>query len=606
MENTHLDPAAQSGTTIPQEQEQEQAQNQTELQTSEEATTMTREDIIARIRTLIERPVEEVKDEIDNLKQNYYKAKRTDVENAYKAYIESGKPENEFVPEIDIFEEQLKELLSTFKERKAQYLQQLEELRGKNLARKNELLDELKAIIDVPDEVGKQYPRVQQLQQEFKAITDVPAQAVAELWKKYQLYTEQFYDLLKINKELRDYDFKKNLEIKEALCKAAEELAAQEDVVAAFKQLQQLHDEWRETGPVAKELRDALWERFKEASTTINKRYQTFFESRKEAEAQNEAAKTALCEEIEATTADLSEISGYAVWEEKTKAILNMQERWKEIGFASKKNNTLLFERFRQSCDKFFAAKAEFFKSAKESLNANLEKKRALCEKAEALKDSTEWKATSDVLIALQKEWKEVGPVAKKYSDAVWKRFNEACDYFFEQKKKALSSTREAENANLKTKREIIARLQAIDETTDDATAQEILRESTALWNATGHVPFRDKDKLYKEYQAALDALYGRLNISRNKNRMANFTTTIQQMGDNAQDKLYREREKLMRIYESKKNEIQTYENNKGFFNLSSSRAEHLVQELDRKIKKLHDEIDLIAQKIGLIDEKLQ
>ncbi len=606
MENTHLDPAAQSGTTIPQEQEQEQAQNQPELQTSEEATTMTREDIIARIRTLIERPVEEVKDEIDNLKQNYYKAKRTDVENAYKAYIESGKPENEFVPEIDTFEEQLKELLSTFKERKAQYLQQLEELRGKNLARKNELLDELKAIIDVPDEVGKQYPRVQQLQQEFKAITDVPAQAVAELWKKYQLYTEQFYDLLKINKELRDYDFKKNLEIKEALCKAAEELAAQEDVVAAFKQLQQLHDEWRETGPVAKELRDALWERFKEASTTINKRYQTFFESRKEAEAQNEAAKTALCEEIEATIADLSEISGYAVWEEKTKAILNMQERWKEIGFASKKNNTLLFERFRQSCDKFFAAKAEFFKSAKESLNANLEKKRALCEKAEALKDSTEWKATSDVLIALQKEWKEVGPVAKKYSDAVWKRFNEACDYFFEQKKKALSSTREAENTNLKTKREIIARLQAIDETTDDATAQEILRESTAAWNATGHVPFRDKDKLYKEYQAALDILYGRLNISRNKNRMANFTTTIQQMGDNAQDKLYREREKLMRIYESKKNEIQTYENNKGFFNLSSSRAEHLVQELDRKIKKLHDEIDLIAQKIGLIDEKLQ
>lgn len=606
MESTHLDPAAQSGTTIPQEQELEQAQNQPELQTSEEATTMTREDIIARIRMLIECPVEEVKDEIDNLKQNYYKAKRIDVENAYKAYIESGKPENGFVPEPDTLEEQLKDLLSAFKERKAQYMQQIEELREKNLARKNELLYELKAIIDVPDEVGKQYPRVQQLQQEFKAITEVPAQAVAELWKKYQLYTEQFYDLLKINKELRDYDFKKNLEVKEALCKAAEELAAQEDVVAAFKQLQQLHNEWRETGPVAKELRDSLWERFKEASTTINKRYQTFFESRKEAETQNEVAKTALCEEIEAATADLSEISGYAAWEEKTKAILNMQERWKKIGFASKKNNTLLFERFRQSCDKFFAAKAEFFKSAKESLNANLEKKRALCEKAEALKESTDWKATSDVLIALQKEWKEVGPVAKKYSDAVWKRFNEACDYFFEQKKKALSSTREAENANLKAKREIIARLQAIDETTDDATAQEILRESTAAWNATGHVPFRDKDKLYKEYQAALDALYGRLNLSRNKNRMANFTTTIQQMGDNAQDKLYREREKLVRIYEAKKNEIQTYENNKGFFNLSSSRAEHLVQELDRKIKKLHDEIDLIAQKIGLIDEKLQ
>lgn len=608
MESTHLDPAAQSGTTTPQEQEQEQNQSQTqpETQHSEESGYMTREEIVSRIRTLVECPVEEVKDEIDNLKQNYYKVKRIDVENAYKAYIESGAPENGFVPEPDIFEEQLKELLSVFKERKSQYLQQLDELREKNLSLKNALLDELKSIIDMPDEVGKQYQRVQQLQQEFKSITDVPAQAVAELWKKYQLYTEQFYDLLKINKELRDYDFKKNLEIKESLCKTAEELTTQEDVVTAFKQLQQLHNDWRETGPVAKELRDSIWDRFKEASTVINKRYQAFFESRKEVEAQNEAAKTALCEEIESVIAELAEISGYVAWEEKTKKILEMQERWKGIGFASRKNNTLLFERFRQSCDKFFAAKAEFFKNTKESMNANLEKKRALCEKAEALKESTDWKATGDILIALQKEWKEVGPVAKKYSDAVWKRFNEACDYFFEQKKKALSSTREAETANLKIKREIIARLQAIDDTADDATAQEILRESTAEWNATGHVPFRDKDKLYKEYQAALDTLYNRLNINRNRNRMANFTSTIQQMGDNAQEKLYRERDKLMRIYEQKKNEIQTYENNKGFFNLSSSRAEHLVQELDRKIKKLHDEIDLLAQKIGLIDEKLQ
>ncbi len=604
MENTHLDPVIPSDANNLPKQEEELKSAEAEVTT--EVTPMSREEIITRISELVNGPIEEIKDEVDTLKQNYYKTKRIETEEAYKTYIESGQPESGFVVPYDPYEERLKELLATYKERKALYLQQLDKQREENLARKNALLDELKAIIDNPDEVGKQYQRVQQIQQEFKDITDVPAPAVAELWKKYQLYTEQFYDLLKINKELRDYDFKKNLEQKEALCKNAEELTTQEDVVAAFKQLQNLHNEWREIGPVAKELRDSIWERFKEASTIINKRYQAFFENRKEEEAKNESAKTALCEEIEQLVAELPNITRYAAWDEKTQAILDMQQRWKNLGFASRKNNTALFERFRLSCDKFFAAKAEFFKKAKESMNANLEKKRQLCEKAEALKDSTDWKATSETLTALQKEWKTIGPVAKKYSDAVWKRFNEACDYFFEQKKKALSSSRETETANLKIKRDIIARLKAINEDIDDETAHKMLKEATAQWNATGHVPFREKDKLYKEYQETLDTLYERFNISRNRNRMADFTNSIQQMGDNAQDKLYRERDKLMRIYEAKKNEIQTIENNKGFFNLSSSRAEHLVQELDRKIKKLRDEMELVAQKIKLIDEKLQ
>lgn len=605
MENTHLDPVIPSDANNLQPEE-EQRSAETPATATAEAAPMSREEIIARIGELVNGPIEEIKDEVDTLKQNYYKTKRTETEEAYKTYIESGQPESGFVMPFDPYEEQLKELLATYKERKALYLQQLDKVREENLARKNALLDELKAIIDNPDEVGKQYQRVQQIQQDFKAITDVPAPAVAELWKKYQLYTEQFYDLLKINKELRDYDFKKNLEQKEALCKSAEELAQQDDIVAAFKQLQNLHNEWRETGPVAKELRDSIWERFKEASTVINKRYQAFFENRKDEENKNEAAKTALCEEIEQIIAELSEITRYAAWDEKTRAILDMQQRWKNIGFASRKNNAALFERFRQSCDKFFAAKADFFKAAKESLNANLEKKRQLCEKAEALKESTDWKATSEILVSLQKEWKTIGPVAKKYSDAVWKRFNEACDYFFEQKKKALSSSRETETANLKIKRDIIARLKAIGEDIDDETARKMLKEASAEWNATGHVPFREKDKLYKEYQETLDALYERFNISRNRSRMADFTNSIQQMGDNAQDKLYRERDKLVRIYEAKKNEIQTIENNKGFFNLSSSRAEHLVQELDRKIKKLRDEMELVAKKIKLIDEKLQ
>jgi hypothetical protein len=454
--------------------------------------------------------------------------------------------------------------------------------------------------------VGKQYQRVQQIQQEFKAITDVPAQAVTDLWKTYQNYTEQFYDLLKINKELRDYDFKKNLEQKEALCKSAEQLTELEDVVSAFKQLQTLHNEWREIGPVAKELRDEIWNRFKDASTVINKRHQTYFESRKEAETQNETAKIALCEEIEQIVATLAEVDSYTAWDEKTQAILSMQERWKTIGFASRKNNTILFERFRQSCDTFFAAKAEYFKKAKENLNANLDKKRALCEKAEALKDNTDWKATTDALVALQKEWKQIGPVAKKHSDIVWKRFNDACDYFFEQKKKALSSNREIENENLKAKLQVIETLKAIDEKVDDDTARAQMKEATAQWNSIGHVPFREKDKLYKEYKKVLDALYSRFNSNRNRSRMANFSSSIQQLGEGNTDKLYREREKLARSYEMKKNEIQTYENNKGFLSLSSSRAESLVHELDRKIKKLHEDMELIAQKIELIDQKLQ
>lgn len=602
MENTHLDPAAQSGTACPQEQEQTIVVETTVNETSQ----MSRAEIVERMREIVDAPINEVKDEVETLKQNYYKVKRSEVEAAYKIYIENGLPEAEFVPEHDEWEEPLKELLAAFKERKAQYLQDLEKEREENLARKNALLGELKSIIETPDEIGKQYQRVQQIQQEFKAITDVPAQAVTDLWKTYQTYTEQFYDLLKINKELRDYDFKKNLEQKEALCKNAEQLAEVEDVVSAFKQLQTLHNEWREIGPVAKELRDELWNRFKDASTIINKRHQAYFESRKETETQNESAKIALCEEIEQIIASLAEVDTYNVWDEKTQAILAMQERWKTIGFASRKNNTALFERFRQSCDAFFAAKAEYFKKAKESLNNNLDKKRALCEKAEALKDSTDWKTTTDALVALQKEWKQIGPVAKKHSDIVWNRFNEACDYFFEQKKKAMSSNREIENANLQAKLQVVETLKAIDEKVDDDTARARMNEAISQWNSIGHVPFREKDKLYKEYKKTLDALYSRFNSNRNRSRMANFTNSIQQLGEGNSDKLYREREKLARSYEMKKNEIQTYENNKGFLSLSSSRAESLVHELDRKIKKLHEDMELIVQKIELIDQKLK
>ena len=418
------------------------------------------------------------------------------------------------------------------------------------------------------------------MQQSFKEPCELPSAAVSGLWKKFQSYVENFYDLLKINKELRDYDFKKNLEQKTALCDAAEALLANDDVVAAFKQLQLLHDEWRGIGPVAKELREDLWNRFKDASTEVNKRYQSFFEARKEVERKNEEAKIALCEEIESM--DLSLLTSFAQWDDATKQVLDLQGKWKTLGFASRKMNNQLFERFRKSCDEFFAKKAEYFKAVKERMAENLEKKKALCEKAEALKDSTDWKATADILVALQKEWKAIGPVAKK-----------------------LASTRQVEQENLENKRGIIDKLKEIDESMDSTEAVKIVRDLMAQWNSIGHVPFKEKDKIYKEYQSLLDTLFSRLNMNENRNRLSNFSATVQQMADTNHDKLYRERERLLRMYEQKKGELKTYENNIGFLNISSKKSGGLLKEMERKMQKIREDMQLIEQKVQLIDKNL-
>ena len=443
------------------------------------------------------------------------------------------------------------------------------------------------------------------MQQSFKEITNIPASAVNDLWKSYQLYVERFYDLLKINKELRDYDFKKNLDQKIALCEAAEALSENEDIIGAFKSLQALHEEWKGIGPVAKELRDELWNRFKAASSVINKRHQQHFESLKEGEQKNEEAKTALCVEIESINTD--DLKSFNAWDEKTKEIIALQEQWKTIGFASRKVNNQLFERFRKSCDEFFRKKAEYFKAVKDEMARNLEKKKALCEKAEALKESTEWKSTTDTLIAIQKEWKTIGPVAKKYSDAVWKRFISACDYFFEQKAKQTSSQRQVELENLNQKKEIIAKLNAIDENMETAEATARVRELMAEWNKIGFVPFKEKDKIYKEYQSVLDKHFTRLNMQENRNRLMSYTSTVQQLAssDQAQNKLYREREKLVHNYERLKAELHTYENNMGFLNISSKSGNSMLKEMERKMQQLKDQMQLIIQKIELIDENL-
>ncbi len=564
---------------------------------------LSREEIVEALKKLVEGAVEEVKDEVDELKQAYYKQKKIEIEEARAAFVAEGNPEAEFVVAPDEQEEILKSLLAGFREKRAEYVAQLEKLREENLARKEQILEEMKAITEDSDNINKQYTRFQELQQAFKEASDLPPAAVTGLWKNFQAHVERFYDLLKINKELRDYDFKKNLEQKLALCDAAEALLLNDDVVVAFKQLQQLHDEWRGIGPVAKELREELWNRFKDASTEVNKRYQSFFEARKEVEQKNEEAKTALCEEIEAM--ELGSLNSFAQWDEATKLVLDMQARWKALGFASRKMNNQLFERFRRSCDEFFARKAEYFKEVKERMAANLEKKKALCEKAEALKDSTDWKSTTDVLVALQKEWKTIGPVAKKHSDLVWKRFVDACDHFFAQKSAQMASAHQVEQANLESKREVIVKLQAIDESVEDAEATKTVRELMAQWNAIGHVPFKEKDKIYKEYQALLDALFARLNMNETRNKLSNYSATVQQMAEGDQERLYRERDRMLRAYEQKKSELQTYENNIGFLNISSKKSNGLLKDMERKMQKLREEMQLIEQKVQLIDKNL-
>ncbi|MGL4292826.1 MAG: DUF349 domain-containing protein, partial [Bacteroidales bacterium] len=451
---------------------------------------------------------------------------------------------------------------------------------------------------------NKFYAEFQELSKKFREITDIPASAINDTWKNFQKYTESFYDLLKINKELRDYDFKKNQDHKEAICTEAEALAQSEDIVAAFRRLQELHEEWRQTGPVAANLREELWNRFKDASTTINKRHQQFFENIKETEAENEQRKEELCKKIE--DIQLDELKSFQAWETKTKEVIEFQNEWKKTGFASKKINNLLFERFRKACDNFFAVKSEYFQNMKDQLSVNLEQKRVLCEKAEALKDSTDWKHTTDLLIALQKEWKKIGPVARKHSDILWKRFISACDYFFEQKEKHSSNSRSAEQNNLDAKKELIQKLQLMIENKESQFKD--LQDIMSQWKNIGHVPFKEKDKIYKEYQGLLDQLFQRFNKQGRKAQIENFTASMEKLadGNQSQNALYHEREKLMRAFEHLKTELKTYENNVGFLTSSSKSGNVLVKEMERKIEKIKEDMQVIAKKIDVIDENLK
>lgn len=565
---------------------------------------LTKEEILAKLKEVVADVENVAKPEIDGLKQSFYKLHNAEQDAARKLFIENGGAAENFVPQTDCVEEEFKNIMSVIKEKRSALTAELEKQKEMNLQVKLSIIEELKELVESPDDANKSYTEFKKLQQQWNEVKLVPQVKVNELWKNYQLYVEKFYDLLKLNNEFREYDFKKNLEIKTHLCEAAEKLADEADVVSAFHQLQKLHQEFRDTGPVAKELRDEIWARFKAASTTVNRRHQQHFEALKEVEQHNLDQKTVICEIIEAI--DYKELTNFASWESKTQEVIALQNKWKTIGFAPQKMNVKIFERFRKACDEFFRKKGEFFKSLKEGMNENLEKKRALCEKAEALKDSTDWKATADELTKLQKEWKTIGPVAKKYSDAVWKRFISACDYFFEQKNKATSSQRSVEQENLEKKKAIIEKLNAIDDQMDTEEATQLVRDLMKEWNGIGHVPFKEKDRIYKQYHSQVDKLFEHFNISVSNKKLSNFKSTISSIQEGSPQALYREREKLVRAFDNMKNELQTYENNLGFLTTSSKKGNSLLTEINRKVEKLKADIELVKEKIKVVDENIK
>lgn len=565
---------------------------------------LTKAEVIERLKAIADDVENVPKTEIDSLKQTFYKLHNAEQEAARKKFVDDGGAPEDYVPTPDPQEEEMKNIMSVIRSKRSELAAEVEKQKEMNLQVKLSIIEELKDLLESPEDANKNYAEFKRLQQQWNEVKLVPQASVNELWKNYQLYVEKFYDLLKLNNEFREYDFKKNLEIKTHLCEAAEKLAEEPDVVSAFHQLQKLHQEYRETGPVAKELREEIWARFKAASTAVNRRHQQHFDALKEAEQQNLDQKTVICEIIEGI--DYNELTNFAAWDNKTQEIIALQNKWKTIGYAPQKMNVKIFERFRAACDTFFNKKAEFFKAVKESMSENLEKKRALCEKAEALKDSTDWKATADVLVKLQKEWKTIGPVAKKHSDAIWKRFIAACDYFFEQKNKAGASQRTEEQANLEKKRDIIARLEAIGEDTDADTAIDQVRNLMKEWNAVGFVPFKGKDKVYKQYHALVDKLFERYNLSQSSKKLSNFKSTLSNIQEGGAQTLYREREKLARAYENMKSELQTYENNLGFLNASSKKGNSLLTELNRKVEKLKADIDLVKEKIKAVDESIR
>ncbi len=562
---------------------------------------MTKEEMVDALKEIVAAGDMEAHKDVAALKQAFYIFHNKQLAEELDAFVSAGNSPETFSATPDENEAVFKTLLADFREKRNAFLEEKEEARRKNLEEKNRIIEELKTLAEDIDNINVHFPKFQQLQQDFKAVGEVPAGADNDIWKAYQSVVELFYDRLKMNKELRDLDFKKNLELKNALIEKAKELTEEPDPIDAFKRLQTLHEQWREIGPVAREIREEIWSQFKELSTVINKRHQDFFQARKASEQANEDAKTALCEKAEAV--DMASLKSFADWDKVTKEIIEMQAEWKGIGYASKKMNTLLFNRFRKACDDFFTSKAEYFKKTKEEFRDNLAKKEALCEKAEALKDRYEDRAAYDEMVALQKEWRTVGVVRRKQGDEVWKRFCAAVDAFHDARKKLLNGRRDEETENLKAKKAVIEKLSAISEEAERKDVIGTIRELQAEWQKIGHVPFKQKDAINAEYREQLDRLYGAFDLRESRQRMRRFEGEVKKMeGDG--NKLGKERDRLVRVMEARQAELKTIENNLGFFNIKSSAGNSLLKDMERKIQKIKEDISQIKEKIALLDKK--
>lgn len=563
---------------------------------------LSKEELVEALKVLSLKEITEIKEDVESIKQNFYKKTKAFNEDLKAKFVEAGGKIEEFIPAKDELEDSFRTLLGNIRTKRAEYTAKIEREKEQNLLEKQHILQQMKVLIEKNDDVSGSINEFKELQQKWKTIGQVPQTKVNELWREYSNCQESFWDLVKINNELREYDFRKNLETKTILCEAAERLADEPDVVSAFRQLQQLHEEWRETGPVARDLREEIWTRFKNASTVVNKRHQDYFDELRKKEDENAKIKEELCTKIEGL--DYSNLKTFKEWDEASKNILKWQEEWRKVGFAPLKVNQKLYERYRKACDAFFVAKTTFYKELKNDLAQNLEKKTALCEQAEALKDSTDWKETGDKLIQIQKEWRTIGPVHKKYADDLWKRFITACDYFFEQKSTNTSDKRTEELENLNKKKELIKRIKALNIEEQEKSLKQ-LREMIVEWNAIGYVPFKEKDKIYKEYRTAVDKQFDALNVDTSNRRMNTFRSNLEDMASKGENKLYREREKMTRAYEHLKSEIATYENNLGFFTSSSKKGGGLIQQMERKIEGLKEECRLLEEKIKLLEDKL-
>ena len=565
-----------------------------------------KQEILNQLKLLIVNIEQSKREHVEKLKQAYYKIVKTETEELKKVFIEGGGEEADFVAPQDETAPVLKELLDEYKQKRTALHEQEDKQKEENYIKKLQLIDRLQALIESQEDFNKRYNEYKEIQQKWKELDPVPQEHARELWRNYQIQSERFYDLVKINNQFRDYDFKKNLELKTGLCETVERLTTETDVISAYHQLQKLFQQWREIGPVARDLREDLWTRFKEASTAINKRYQSHFEILREQEEENLKQKTALCEVVE--TIDYDALTSFKEWDNKTKEVIDIQQKWRTIGFATKKQNNKIFERFRKACDLYFEKKAEYYKTLKKDLDSNLELKRGLVEKAETLKDSTEWKEATKAMVDIQNEWKKIGPVPRKYSDALWKQFIAACDYFFEQKNKVFSSQKSQETENLEHKKLVIEKIQHLDKSLPEEEALTNLKLLIAEFNAIGHVPFKEKDAIYKTFHDAVDEQYDRLNVAQADRRMQQFRSSLTELTNDGQgqNKLHKERERLMRTYDRMKNELQTYENNLGFFNISSKGGSSLVKEMENKIERLKKEMALIVKKIDAIDENLE